>query len=151
MLSIIGLTYKTVIMYYNVYTGIKSVGYATDPLFAQSLVPFFHGAVVEPLATFQPICVPAPGNLRIESRQENGETIYTTTLTFKTRDEVPTNRALCFRAIDKNGTGYLVGVGEQPHPVVTVADDNSADPTTPRVRHVTVTWTSKIGYLECAP
>lgn len=135
----------------SVYVGIKAVGYASDPLFAHSLVPFSCGAAVEPLATFHDVCMPTPGDLRIESRQENGETIYVTTLSFKTSDRVPTNRALCFRATDKAGACYLVGVGEQPHPVVTVVDDNSADPATPRVRHVTVTWTSKIGYLDCTP
>ena len=138
-------------VYNTVLSGIKRVGYASDPLLAESLVPFSHGAVVEPLATFQEICVRVPGDMRIESKQENGETIYTTTLVFKTGEDVPTNRALCFKAFDKSGRGYLVGVGEQPHPVVTVVDDNPADPQTPRVKHVTVTWTSKIGYLKCAP
>lgn len=134
----------------TVYSGIKRVGYAQDPLLAESLVPFSHGAAVEPLATFQDVCVPVPGDMRVETRQENGETIYTTTLAFKTGDDVPTNRPLCFRAEDKTGRGFLVGVGQQPHPVVTLVDDNPADPKMPRVKHVTVTWTSKIGFLVCA-
>ena len=150
MLSFKGLRNKIIIMSNTVYSGIKHVEYTSDPLLAESLVPFSHGAVVEPLASFQDICVPVPGDMRIESRQENGETIYTTTLAFKTEEDVPTNRALCFRAIDKIGRSFLIGVGEQPHPVVTVVDDNPADPQAPRVKHVTVTWTSKIGYLLCA-
>ncbi len=135
----------------TIYSGIKRVGYANDPmLLFERLVPLYHGASIDPQATFHEVCLSVPGDMKTETKQENGETIYTTTLVFKTREDVPTNRALCWRVIDKVGNGYLVGTGEQPHPVVTVVDDNSSDPKTPRVKHVTVTWTSKIGYLTCS-
>lgn len=136
----------------TIYSGIKYVGYASDPmLLYDQLVPLSHGTSVNPQATFQEVCLSVPGDMKVETKQENGETVYTTTLVFKTEEDVPTNRALCFRGIDKLGNGYLIGIGEQPHPVVTVVDDNLSDPKTARVKHVTVTWTSKIGFLICVP
>lgn len=132
--------------------GITGVAFASDPLLIfDRLQPLYHGATVDPQARFLPVCLAGVGSLKTESKQVNGETVYTTTIAFNTRQSVPTNQQLCFKVTDKYGRQRLVGIGQQPHPEVTVVDDDPSDPKSPRVKKVTVKWISTIGYMNCKP
>lgn len=136
----------------TVYSGIKGVGFAADPaLIFDRLQPLHYGATVDPQAEFLEVCLAGIGSMQTEAKPVNGETQYTTTVSFYTSDDVPTNRPLCFRLIDKYGRRRLIGTGQQPHPVVTVVDDEPSDPKNPRIKKVTIKWVSTIGYLLCKP
>lgn len=132
------------------YNGVKRVQITTDPqLEFDRLQPLYHQAVVNPKGTFLDLDLSDVGSLVSESSDFNGSSIWTTTLTFRTRADVQAGMLRCFKVHDKVHGAVLIGTGQAPWPVVSVKDDNPSDPKASRLKTVTVTWKSDIGYLKC--
>lgn len=132
------------------YNGVKRVLITADPQLAfDRLQPLHHQAVVDPQGSFQEIRLTDTGSLVTESSESNGATIWTTTLTFRTREDIQAGMIRCFKCVDKDLGAVLLGTGRAPWPIVSVKDENPSDPKGRRLKTVTVQWKSDIGYLSC--
>jgi hypothetical protein len=130
--------------------GIRSVEVAEEPrLIFDRLTPLDFGTEVDPQGDFSDCKAEGLGSFEAVSSVKNGIILWTSTLTFYTRDGVTAESApVCYRFKDVEGNVYLIGSGSRPYPVVTVKDTNPEDVTTRRAKTVSVEWTSTIGVLK---
>lgn len=85
---------------------------------------------------------------KIEDEEQNGQKVYTTTVTLQTKEKTPGDRfRLAFRLTSIDGTQFLVGTDSRPYPVI---KENNAFPEKPGdsdLKTVTITWKAPLPML----
>lgn len=85
---------------------------------------------------------------KIEDDEQDGQKVYTTTVTFQTKEKTPGDRVrLAFRLTSIDGTQFLVGTDSRPYPVI---KENNAFPEKPGdsdMKTVTITWKATLPML----
>lgn len=79
--------------------------------------------------------------VRVEDEYENNQRQYTTTATFRTARKIPASTRQCiFRLTSADGTKYIIGTGQIPHPVVKEKEPYPEKPADTTLNTVTVIW-----------
>lgn len=87
--------------------------------------------------------------VKMENAVENGNQVYTTTVTYNTSDKKPGGRQrLAFRLTSVHGTQFLVGTNERPYPVVKESNPFPAAAGDTVLKTVTITWKAPMPMLR---
>lgn len=98
--------------------------------------------------SFEEICIQELAGVTIEDSYDNNQKVYTTTVSFHTREKQPiTDRRIAFRLTSVDGKRYMVGTNTRPFPLI---KENNAFPEKPAdssLKAVKVTWKSLLPML----
>lgn len=80
---------------------------------------------------------------KTEDTMDDGEKVYTTTVTFQMKCKMPTEeRRVAFRLTSIDGNQFLVGTDIRPYPVIKENNPYPEKPGDSVLKQVTVTWKS---------
>ena len=91
---------------------------------------------------WQPVEIKPHAQLAITDKQEDKNTVWTAKLTFKTCETMADRDHYAYRCYLKNGQSRLIGTGDRPFPVLSVAESMPENVTDNQLNEVTVTWSS---------
>lgn len=92
---------------------------------------------------FKPICIEGLASVRIEDASENNQIVYTTSLSFRTKDKTPmAERKLAFRLTSVNGAQFIIGLPYRPYPIIKENNPYPDKPGDDTLKTVQVTWKS---------
>ena len=92
--------------------------------------------------TWQPLNIKPHAQLTISDKQEDGNTVWTAKLVFKTCEEFADHERYAYRCRLFNGQYRLIGTDERPYPVVSVVESMPENVTENQLNEVTVNWQS---------
>ena len=108
-----------------------------------------HRVSLQYYRQFHALCMDGLASCEVSEAIEDGSRVTTVRLTVHTTEDFHVdNRRLCWRITTVDGRQFLIGMDEQPWPVVTVADAYPDKATERSGKTVTVTWTTHLGLLE---
>lgn len=108
-----------------------------------------HRVLLQYYRPFHALCLDGLAQVEVSETVEDGSRLTTVRLTAHTTEDWHVdNRRLCWRVTTVDGRQYLIGLDEQPWPVVTVADAYPDRATDRSGKTVTVTWTTPLGLLQ---
>lgn len=108
-----------------------------------------HRVALQYYRPFHELCLDGLASCEVSEAIEDGTRVTTIRLTAHTTEDFHVdNRRLCWRITTVDGRQFLIGLDEQPWPVVTVADAYPDKATDRSGKTVTVTWTTRLGLLE---
>lgn len=82
-----------------------------------------------------------------ESEYINGGNSETTTLQFRTTDEIHSSRPLAFVVTDANNESFLIGTKEEPYPIVEISELKDAES---NIQMVKVTFVRRKSLIPCS-
>ena len=129
---------------------IVKVEYILSPRHMRNLVLLDdHRVLLQYWRPFRALCLDGMASCEVSEAVEDGYRLITVRLSAHTTTDFHVdNRRLCWRITTVDGRQYLIGLDEQPWPVVTVADAYPDKATERSGKTVTVTWTTQLGLLE---
>lgn len=92
--------------------------------------------------SWQPIAIKPHAQLSISDNVENGNTVWTAKLVFKTCEEFGDRGRWAFRCRLLDGRYRLIGSDERPYPVASVLENMPEKVTDNQLNEVTVNWQS---------
>lgn len=95
-----------------------------------------------PSVNWNPVPINVPAKLSIINKVEAKNTIFTSTLVFRTCEDFSYRGHLCFRVRLANGQQLLIGTSDRPYCVVSVNDTIPDNLTDSQLQEVTITLTS---------
>lgn len=108
-----------------------------------------HQVVLQYYRPFQALCLDGMAQVEVSEAVDDGYRLTTVRLTAHTTEDWHVdNRRLCWRVTTVDGRQFLIGLDEQPWPVVTVADAYPDKATERSGKTITVTWTTPLGLLN---
>lgn len=108
-----------------------------------------HRVSLQYYRPFHALCLDGLAQVEVSEAVEDGSRLTTVRLTAHTAEDWHVdNRRLCWRVTTVDGRQYLIGLAEQPWPVVTVADAYPDKATERSGKTLTVTWTTPLGLLR---
>ena len=108
-----------------------------------------HRVALQYYRPFHALFLDGLAQVEVSEAVEDGSRLTTVRLTAHTTEDWHVdNRRLCWRVTTVDGRQYLIGLDEQPWPVVTVADAYPDKATDRSGKTVTVTWTTPLGLLQ---
>lgn len=87
--------------------------------------------------------IQVPAKLSIINKVEDKNTVWTTTLTFRTCEDRFDRKHPCYMVTLANGKRLLVGSSERPYPVTVTSETMPDNLTDSQLQEVTVTLTSR--------
>ncbi len=129
---------------------IVKVEYVLSPRHMRNLVLLDdHRVTLQYYRPFKALCLDGLASCEVSETVEDGYRLTSIRLTAHTTEDFHVdNRRLCWRITTVDGRQYLIGLDEQPWPVVTVADAYPDKTTDRSGKTVTVTWATRLGLLE---
>ena len=98
---------------------------------------------------FKEICIVGLADMEVADTEENGSRLTTVKLSFRIASDFQLdNRRLAWRVTTVTGEQYLIGIDEQPYPIVTFSDSFPDKPTSPGGKTITVTWQTPLNLLK---
>lgn len=108
-----------------------------------------HRVVLQYYRPFHALCLDGMAQVEVSEAVDDGYRLTTVRLTAHTTEDWHVdNRRLCWRVKTVDGRQFLIGLDEQPWPVVTVADAFPDKATERSGKTITVTWTTPLGLLH---
>lgn len=108
-----------------------------------------HRVVLQYYRPFHALCLDGMAQVEVSEAVDDGYRLTTVRLTAHTTEDWHVdNRLLCWRVTTVDGRQFLIGLDEQPWPVVTVADAYPDKATERSGKTITVTWTTPLGLLH---
>lgn len=108
-----------------------------------------HRVVLQYYRPFHALCLDGMAQVEVSEAVDDGYRLTTVRLTAHTTEDWHVdNRRLCWRVTTVDGRQFLIGLDEQPWPVVTVADAFPDKATERSGKTITVTWTTPLGLLH---
>lgn len=96
---------------------------------------------IDQSVNFTEINIVGLADANVESAQENNQVLYTTTVSYKTKDKtLDGKRKVAFLLTSINGNRYLVGTHMRPYPVMKESNPFPSNPVNSILKEVTVTW-----------
>ena len=92
--------------------------------------------------SWQPIAIKPHAQLSISDNVENGNTVWTAKLVFKTCEEFGDRGRWAYRCRLLDGRYRLIGSDERPYPVASVLENMPEKVTDNQLNEVTVNWQS---------
>ena len=92
--------------------------------------------------SWQPIAIKPHAQLSISDNVENGNTVWTAKLVFKTCEEFGDRGRWAYRCRLLDGRYRLIGSDERPYPVASVVENMPEKVTDNQLNEVTVNWQS---------
>jgi hypothetical protein len=92
--------------------------------------------------SWQPIAIKPHAQLSISDNVENGNTVWTAKLVFKTCEESGDRGRWAYRCRLLDGRYRLIGSDERPYPVASVLENMPEKVTDNQLNEVTVNWQS---------
>lgn len=92
--------------------------------------------------SWQPIAIKPHAQLSISDNVENGNTVWTAKLVFKTCEEFGGRGRWAYRCRLLDGRYRLIGSDERPYPVASVLENMPEKVTDNQLNEVTVNWQS---------
>lgn len=129
---------------------IVKVEYILSPRHMRNLVLLDdHRVVLQYYRPFHALCLDGMAQVEVSEAVDDGYRLTTVRLTAHTTEDWHVdNRRLCWRVTTVDGRQFLIGLDEQPWPVVTVADAYPDKATERSGKTITVTWTTPLGLLH---
>lgn len=123
---------------------VKSVAYAPCiDLASAEIVPGRTALVPRGVEWHDAEVRPSP-SMTIAEKDDDGNTIFTTTLKFSTPDEVRIDRRrLAFAVTLADGRRYLIGSALRPYPIIERTQNCPDSVTSSQLNEVVVTWKSR--------
>ena len=90
--------------------------------------------------SWQPIAIKPHAQLSISDNVENGNTVWTAKLVFKTCEEFGDRGRWAYRCRLLDGRYRLIGSDERPYPVASVLENMPEKVTDNQLNEVTVNW-----------
>ena len=91
---------------------------------------------------WQPLQIKPHAQLSVSDKKEDGVTVWTVKLAFKTCEEFGDRGRWAYRCLLHNGQYRLIGSGERPYPVASVIESMPENVTDNQLSEVTVNWQS---------
>ena len=91
---------------------------------------------------WQPLQIKPHAQLSVSDKKEDGVTVWTVKLVFKTCEEFGDRGRWAYRCLLHNGQYRLIGSGERPYPVASVIESMPENVTDNQLSEVTVNWQS---------
>lgn len=108
-----------------------------------------HRVVLQYYRPFHALCLDGMAQVEVSEAVDDGYRLTTVRLTAHTTEDWHVdNRRLCWRVTTVDGRQFLIGLDEQPWPVVTIADAYPDKATERSGKTITVTWTTPLGLLN---
>ena len=92
--------------------------------------------------TWQPLNIKPHAQLSISDRLEDGNTIWTAKLVFKTCEDFGDRDRWAYRVTLLNGQQRLIGSDKRPYPIASVVESMPENVTDNQLNEVTVSWQS---------
>ena len=92
--------------------------------------------------SWQPIHIKPHAQLSVSDKKEDGVTVWTAKLVFKTCEEFGDRGRWAYRCLLHNGQYRLIGSDERPYPVASVLESMPENVTDNQLNEVTVNWQS---------
>lgn len=89
-----------------------------------------------------PVKIHVPAKLTINNKVEDKNTLWQTTLVFRTCQDVFSRRHMCYIVALADGTRYLIGSKDRPYPVTAISETKPENLSDSQLNEVTVTLTS---------
>lgn len=90
--------------------------------------------------SWEPLTVSPHAQLTVSSKQENGNTLWTAKLVFRTCDAVSAHGRWAYRCRLLDGRWRLIGTDGRPYAVATIAESMPARVADSQLTEVSVTW-----------
>ena len=111
--------------------------------YLEGMVTVKPGVVdIQDHVTWEQVKIQVPAKLSIINKVEDKNTVWTTTLTFRTCEDRSDRRHACYLVTLASGEKLLIGSCQRPYPVTTVSDSIPDNVTDSQLQEVTVTLTS---------
>lgn len=108
-----------------------------------------HRVLLQYYRPFKTLCMDGMASCEVSESIEEGARLTAIRLTAHTTEDFHVdNRRLCWRITTVDGRQFLIGLDEQPWPVVTVADAYPDKATERSGKTITVAWTTQLGLLR---
>lgn len=90
-----------------------------------------------------PVRIQVPAKLTIINKVDDKNTVWTSTLQFRTCEDCSDRKHACYRVHLSDGRKLLIGSSERPYPVTVVNDSMPDNVNDSQLQEVTVTITSR--------
>ena len=121
---------------------------AVDVIEAESLEGMFQSKVnivsLPDNISWKPYNIQVPAKLTIINKVEDKNTVWTSTLVFRTCEDLADRKHACYRVTLSNGKKLLIGSDGRPYPVTSSSDSMPDNLTDSQLLEVTVTLTSRV-------
>ena len=116
------------------------------------IFPAKHLCIIPSSAVFQQIKCKIPSSCEITDKIESKVRIFTSKLTFKSREQIDAEvHPLAYKITTADGCAFLLGRDQRPYPVLTRTENMPSSHTDSSLITYTVTWSDVIAPLQIIP